>query len=44
MGGPGSLRGAGFFMSRIAFLIDGFNLYHALDYTDRDHPAADHYR
>ena len=30
--GPDLPVGSGFFMSKVAFFIDGFNLYHALDY------------
>lgn len=30
---PTSFVGSGFFMAKIVFLIDGFNLYHALDYA-----------
>lgn len=30
--GPDLLRGVGFFMSKISFFVDGFNLYHALNY------------
>lgn len=39
VGGPDLPRGVGFFMARIAFFVDGFNLYHALDYlrTGPDH-------
>jgi uncharacterized LabA/DUF88 family protein len=33
---PASFVGPGFFMAKIIFLIDGFNLYHALDYTESD--------
>jgi uncharacterized LabA/DUF88 family protein len=34
-GGPDFLRGVGFFfMAKIVFFVDGFNLYHALDYTE----------
>jgi uncharacterized LabA/DUF88 family protein len=40
-GGPGLPRGAGFFMAKIAFFIDGFNLYHALDYC---HAIPEHHR
>lgn len=40
-GGPGLLRGVGFFMAKIAFFIDGFNLYHALDYC---HAIPEHHR
>lgn len=39
--GPDPLRAVGFFMAKIAFLIDGFNLYHALDYC---HAIAEHHR
>jgi uncharacterized LabA/DUF88 family protein len=35
--------GSGFFMAKIAFLIDGFNLYHALDYCHAT-PQHDRYR
>lgn len=31
---PASFVGPGFFMARITFFIDGFNLYHALDYLE----------
>jgi uncharacterized LabA/DUF88 family protein len=31
---PTSFVESGFFMAKIVFLIDGFNLYHALDYTE----------
>ena len=30
VGGPDLLRGVGFFIAKVAFFIDGFNLYHAL--------------
>jgi uncharacterized LabA/DUF88 family protein len=30
--GPDLPRGVGFFMAKIAFFVDGFNLYHSLDY------------
>jgi uncharacterized LabA/DUF88 family protein len=35
---PTSFVESGFFMAKITFLVDGFNLYHALDFTmaDRD--------
>lgn len=39
--GPSSRVELGFFMSKNVFFVDGFNLYHALDYFDG---GPDHYR
>lgn len=33
--------GSGFFMAKYTFLVDGFNLYHALDYSDT---GPDHFK
>ena len=38
---PTSFVGSGFLMAKYVFFVDGFNLYHALDYL---RVATDHYR
>lgn len=43
MSGPDLLRGVGFFIAKYVFFVDGFNLYHALYYT-QDGPNHFRYR